>query len=232
MKLHRTVKLCSICKIVKPLEAFGKVSERGDGRSIYCRECWNAYVNSKRRECGAKPIPPFLERLWGNIQQCGHEETCVYCCWPWLKGLDQDGYGKIAVTVGGIHRTLRVTRVIYEVWHGVRIPDGLLACHYCDSPPCGNPLHLWIGSLNDNRQDCVRKGRQARGDTSGLHTMPEAFPRGESHYRAKVTEADVRLIRGWYAEGGITAQRLSEHYGVSKFAILCILNHKTWKHVA
>jgi hypothetical protein len=225
------MKTCLRCHVPKSLDEFGTYNRYPDGKSRYCRACYNASVKAKRHERGTKSIPPFLERLWGNIQQCGHEETCVYCCWPWQKSLDQDGYGKFTLTYAGRHLTIPVTRVVYEVWHGVRIPPGLLVCHYCDARACANPLHLWLGTLNDNRQDCVRKGRQARGLMAGVHTMPEAFPHGEQHHKAKLQEADVYMIRTLYSQGQIGAQRLGTMYDVSKFAILCIIHRRTWKHI-
>jgi len=225
MKRHRTEKPCSRCHLIKPLDDFGSDAQRGDGKSMYCRDCWNTMQTSYKRARGIPPRLPFLERLWGAIQQCGHGEDCVYCCWPWLKSTDQDGYGKFTLAYNGKHLTIPVTRVVYEIWHARPIPPGKLVCHYCDTPACCNPLHLWLGTLQSNRQDAVQKGRQAKGAMAGIHTKPEAFP------HAKLTAEQVLEIRACYSRGWTTINALANQYGVSDFAIQYIIHRKTWKHI-
>jgi HNH endonuclease len=225
------MKVCIRCQIPKSLDAFGNYARYPDGKHRYCRDCWNTLVNTHRHAHGVPPRLPFLERLWSAIQQCGHEDACVYCCWPWLKSTDQDGYGKFTLTFDSKHLTLPATRVVYEIWHARPIPPGKLVCHYCDTPACCNPLHLWLGTLQSNRQDAMNKGRQARGTAAGVHTKPEAFPRGEQHPKAKLTVQQVLDIRECYAEGFITMHDLGEYYGVSDFAIKCIIHRKTWRHI-
>jgi hypothetical protein len=225
------MKVCITCQIPKSLDEFGNYKRYPDGKHRICRTCHNGYVNKHRWAHGTIPEKPLLERLWDGIQQCGHGDDCVYCCWPWTKGTDDDGYGFISISNQGHHGKYRAHRILWEIWHALPLPDDQALCHYCDFPPCGNPHHLWPGTWIDNRLDCVAKGRQARGMTSGHATHPEAFPRGEKHFKAKLTEADVRAIRTLYAEGGITSIQLSAQYGVSKFAILCVINRKTWTHI-
>lgn len=55
--------------------------------------------------------------------------------------------------------------------------------------------------------------------------------KGESHHRAKLTEADVIAIRKQYAAGGIRQKDLAEKYGVSQPAIGSIVLNKGWRHV-
>jgi hypothetical protein len=59
------------------------------------------------------------------------------------------------------------------------------------------------------------------------------FPRGEQHYRAKLTAADVRAIRKrhvWMCpKNGVKA--LAREYGVSKNTVALVLSGETWKHV-
>lgn len=225
MNHHRTKKPCARCHLVKSLDDFGTDAQRGDGKHRYCRDCWNTMQTAYKRARGAKPKLPFLERLWSAIQQCGHEDVCLYCCWPWLKSTDQDGYGKFTLTFNDKHLTIPATRVVYEIWHARPIPPGWLVCHYCDTPACCNPLHLWLGTLQSNRQDAVKKGRQAKGATAGIHTKPEAFP------HAKLTAEQVLEIRACYSRGWTTINSLAIQYGVSDFAIQYIIHRKTWRHI-
>jgi hypothetical protein len=48
----------------------------------------------------------------------------------------------------------------------------------CDTPGCCNRRHLIPrATAAENRADCVRKGRQARGATHGSRMHPERFGR-------------------------------------------------------
>jgi hypothetical protein len=225
------MKICIRCHVPKPLDEFGNYSRYPDGKQRYCRLCWNAIVNARRHANGTKPVQPFLERLWGSMAQCGHEDVCPFCCWPWTKALSEDGYGKFSTTYNGQALTHVVTQVVWEVWNARPFPTGMCACHYCDNPACCNPLHLWIGTREQNRIDCVTKGRQARGINTGVHTQPEAFPRGERHPKAKLTEQDVRDIRETYAAGIMSSPALAQRYGVAKPVILAVIHRRTWKHI-
>ena len=71
------------------------------------------------------------------------------------------GYGDLA------YRGERVYshRLAWMLTNGP-IPDGLLVCHKCDNPPCGDPEHLYLGTMSDNMHDAYDRGRQVprRGD--------------------------------------------------------------------
>lgn len=53
------------------------------------------------------------------------------------------------------------------------IPDGLLACHSCDTPACINPSHIFIGTNADNKADSVAKGRHKSQKPKSLNTFEE-----------------------------------------------------------
>jgi hypothetical protein len=88
------------------------------------------------------------------------------------------------------------------------------ACHTCDRPVCINPDHLWLGTDKQNLEDMTRKGRRARGERMGT---------------AKLTEADVRLIRELV--GKLSMVYLGHWFGVSKVAVRNAAIRRTWKHV-
>lgn len=86
-------------------------------------------------------------------------------CWL-ARTTDGNGYGLISFW-GKQHYAHRVA---YELFVGP-IPEGHLVRHQCDNRPCANPSHLLTGTDQDNSNDKVKRGRQARGH--GL--------RGEKH---------------------------------------------------
>ncbi len=92
------------------------------------------------------------------------------------------------------------------------IPKGLQVLHTCDNPRCVNPLHLFLGTQNDNMKDMVKKGRHSRGSRNGM---------------AKLNEDLVRSI--YHDPRGRV--ELSQSYGVSLSVISNIKNRKVWKHL-
>ena len=93
-----------------------------------------------------------------------YEPVPLTGCWLWTGCWDKRGYGKFKVdnvAAGKAHR------FFYEKLAGP-IPPGMLVCHKCDTPPCVNQEHLFLGTDADNMRDKMRKGRHdCRGDRNG-----------------------------------------------------------------
>ena len=92
------------------------------------------------------------EKFWSKVNKGGADE-----CWPWLKA---NRYGQFYIGNG---MAKPAHRVAYELTYG-DIPAGLLVCHHCDNPPCCNPAHLFVGTVQDNMRDKISKGRHKRRD--------------------------------------------------------------------
>jgi|SRR6266496_6515426 len=133
-------------------------------------------------------------------------------CWEW-QGMCKKRYGAICDNTTGFE--WRAHRISYYIHYGID-PGSLQVLHECDNPPCVNPAHLFLGTDNDNRQDCISKGRDVRG---------------ELHYCAKLTNQDIRDIRRLYIQTDLSSRMLAEQFGVSKSAIRNIVIRKTWTHV-
>lgn len=162
-------------------------------------------------------------------------------CWLWNACVDQDGYGFFYLN----KKKQRAHRFALQL-SGVDIPDGLVVMHACDVPRCCNPAHLSVGTFAENRLDCVRKKRQAKGEKSGAHTMPwrrargdragarvhpERVARGVDVSTAKLSESDVIEIRQLNASG-ISQKALANRFGVRQCTISSAVRRETWKHVA
>lgn len=135
----------------------------------------------RKRNRKSKPV---AERLWPRVNRTTSDE-----CWQWTGAVDTHGYGVISgEPTDGRRRNLRAHRVAYESTHGP-IPSGLIVIHGCDNPACCNPNHLRLGTIRDNSQDMVAKGRHGNqkkthcvnghalaGDNLRLATRPAAPP--------------------------------------------------------
>lgn len=54
---------------------------------------------------------------------------------------------------------------------------------------------------------------------------------GDTHYDAKLTGDQVKIIREEYARGGVLHRELADRYGVHKSNIQAIIKRRSWKHL-
>ena len=133
-------------------------------------------------------------------------------CWLWRGGKDKDGYGLFnGVVDGELHR--RAHRYSYARYRGP-IPSLLHVCHTCDVRACVNPDHLFLGTIAENMDDKMAKGR---------HRTPD----GENHYRALLTEEQVKAI----LDDPRTHSRIAADYNVSRNTISSIKSRRSWHYL-
>lgn len=148
-----------------------------------------------------------MERFWSKVDRSAGPDGC----WPWTGSINKrSGHGRIRV--GG--KLLLTHRFAYLLEHG---EPGACVLHTCDNPPCCNPMHLWLGTAQDNNRDRDEKGRNVNR-------------RGVEHGCARLTEDDVLQIRARCAAGQAQSS-VARDYGVVAGNIWHIVNRKTWTHV-
>mgnify|MGYP000689840417 CR=1 FL=1 len=142
-------------------------------------------------------------------------------CWHWKGSMAHNGYGMIMIE--GKHE--RAHRYAYERYRG-KIPDGMLVLHKCDNSSCVNPDHLFLGTTQDNSDDKVAKGRQAKGEA--LAKAQGNYERcGENNGNSKLCPGDIVAIRG----SEKSQRAIAKMYGVSQATIFHIKTKKTWRHI-
>jgi len=59
---------------------------------------------------------------------------------------------------------------VQAIWQGWNIQD-LIVMHTCDNTVCVNPDHLRVGTIRDNMQDMISKGRRVKGMMGVKHPI-------------------------------------------------------------
>lgn len=107
-------------------------------------------------------------------------------CHLWTGALNNQGYGVINTGIAG--RTMYAHRLSAGQKRGRALERHEVAMHKCDTPCCVNPDHIVVGTLKDNAQDMVSKGR-ARGWPKGKPFPREVIERRSATVRAKSARA-------------------------------------------
>lgn len=112
-------------------------------------------------------MSPDLERVLTLLKV--NRKISSTDCWEWQGNLNPDGYGRIWFN----SKTLLTHRVVAYICLGLDLDGELQALHKCDNPKCFNPLHLFIGTEQDNMHDRDIKGRRR-----GIFSQKDHCPKG------------------------------------------------------
>ena len=109
---------------------------------------------------------------------------------------------------------MKVHTLVLEAFVGKK-PEGQECRHLNGNPADNRLVNICWGSHRQNVADSMRLGTNARGKT---------------HYKAKLTEDDVREIRRRHKRGeNMTV--CAKQKGVTQSNVSCITTGKTWKHI-
>lgn len=107
-------------------------------------------------------------------------------------------------------------RMSWEHFYGP-IPNSLWVLHKCDRPCCINPMHLFLGTAQDNADDMIAKGRARH-------------PVGVNASRVRLTDDIVREIRHQHTLG-LGYKKLAKMFGIHRSHAAEIIKRKIWNHV-
>lgn len=117
----------------------GKLTRK---RCLRCYRYWLDHTPPSER-----PAPPRFAKSFDDFVVKRHAQGC----WIWTGVSIRKGYG--------MWRGSQLAhRHSWERTNGP-IPDGLWVLHHCDNPPCVNPAHLYLGTVVENAQDAMDRGR-------------------------------------------------------------------------
>jgi len=147
-----------------------------------------------------------LDRFWSYVDKKSPDD-----CWDWIGGL-RNGYGAFSYGSGRVKRKLYSHRFMWQIMFGH--PKEKKVLHKCDRPSCVNPAHLFLGTMKDNTQDAMRKGR--------FNT------RGENNGDSVLTEDNVREIRRILSTNCLPQRIIAQKFGVSQNTISDIKIGRSW----
>lgn len=135
-------------------------------------------------------------------------------CWEWNGCILRSGYGQFSITPS---EKWRAHRLAWTLSVGP-VPPGMFVLHTCDNRKCVNPNHLFLGNHEDNMNDKVSKGRQARGAAVNAR-------KGQFSGKAKLLDSEVEEIRRARASGEKVCS-IALRYGVAACSVSQICNYK------
>jgi hypothetical protein len=98
-------------------------------------------------------------RLWSRI----NIDAGLTACWPFEGAPCKDGYRQMKISTKPDKK--RGAHILaWESFNQASVLPGFKMLHSCHNPVCCNPSHLRVGTDQENSDDRVAAGRQAKGE--------------------------------------------------------------------
>ena len=165
--------------------------------------------------------PKQFNNFWKKVNKTDN-------CWIWIgakMGFKTHLYGNF----GFNHKSNYAHRLSWELYNGP-IPKGLWVLHKCDNPACVNPKHLFLGTAKTNALDRDLKGRTSKHIGKLIKDGKIILPKGEEHYKSKLNNEDIKLIRK-LKKRGLNSFKIAQKFFMSSSHIRNILAKRYWKHI-
>lgn len=196
-----------------------------------CADCGTEGAEPAFTGAGFQSLPREAAR--GESGYCADEQDRAWFlsktrrvesgCLEWQGNINSTGYGRVWFR-GRIHSAHRLAWLLFKG----PIPSGLFILHACDNRRCVDfENHLRVGTAAENSHDASIRGRLRR---NGLPTNA-----GERHYKAKVSERDVmvmrRMARIFRVSAGRAADAHHSRLGMSSSGLQQAISGSSWSHL-
>lgn len=133
--------------------------------------------------------------------------------WKKLNGNGGNGrYKSIRLRPGRVPWLIH--RLVLETFVGP-CPDGMEACHSNDIKHDNRLENLHWGTRTTNQVEAYDNNRR---------------PKGESHWKSKLSEADVKEIRLLRSQGS-SVPFIANKFSVDKRTIYAVVNRASWRYI-
>lgn len=127
---------------------------------------------------------------------------------------DPHGYYRVTLCKGGKRKDFPLHRLMLLVWKGLDVSK--IYCNHIDGNKINNKLdNLEWATPVENAQHA-----------QWMHLAPN----GEKHYKCKLLDREVEVIRKLYCGGKYNQVEIAELFTVSQGLISLIIRNKTRKH--
>lgn len=167
----------------------------------------------RRIERGEPVVKPFKQRrtrssaenFWSRVSA-----PTATGCREWQGYTLKNGYGRLMWN----RELVSAHRLAWLLSTGSPAGDAYV-CHRCDNRRCCEPTHLFLGDARENYADCRAKDRHMRGERQPL---------------AKLTSADIPLLRRLWKDGA-TLEAIAKRFGICKQTVHRAATGRSWAHV-
>lgn len=165
----------------------------------WCNACYKSW---RRSITDPSVLPEDIPGLLARLERRSNYEPNTGCI-LWSGATGEWGYGRM----GWKYHNRRVHCLAWASVHG-EAADGLVVRRRCDTPQCLNVDHLELGTIAQNNQDAIDRGR-----TWSI-----------------LKEEQVREILRRVSTGEMQ-YKVAESFGVSGSVVCNIASGKSWKRV-
>jgi hypothetical protein len=129
--------------------------------------------------------------------------------------------GHLMVSLRAGNRTIKklVHVLVCEAWNSPRPSTRHRVAHYDGNGSNNRIDNLRWATYKENEQDKIRHGRYNHA------------PNGSRHRDAKLTEADIPIIRA-LRKSGLSYSKIAARFGIDWSSVRGIIKGHTWKHVS
>ncbi|MBT5419447.1 MAG: hypothetical protein HOK80_01040 [Candidatus Cloacimonetes bacterium] len=160
-----------------------------------------------------------LDRFWSKVKFEYNEDGTINndACMIWTAAKHIDSYGQFWVNGKDIpsHRfSLSCYIGPLPTWEA---PDWMCVRHknFCNNKDCVNPLHLELGTNQQNTDDMIELGNHPRGSSHGMSVFKD--------------EEVLEVIE--LSKSGMLYQEIADIFGVTRGAISKIVIGRTWSEL-